>query len=102
RDESAWSQATPHSSDLQAIFDRTMDQMEAMGAAIGLNGEAGGFCEASTGDLAPEVGTPLYAGVGLAGRCLSTGEIHLCNQANADSRLDPGVSKALGIGSVLM
>jgi TonB family protein len=100
--ESARSQATPHRADLQAILDGAMDKMEAMGAAIALNGEEGVFCEASTGDLAPEVGTPLYAGVGLAGRCLSTGEIQLCNQANADSRLDPGVSKALGIGSVLM
>jgi TonB family protein len=100
--KSAGSQATGRRSELQAILKRAMDVTEATGAAIALSTEEGVFCEVSTGTLAPDVGTPLYAGVGLAGRCLSTGEIQLCNQANADSRLDPGVSEALGIGSVLM
>lgn len=100
--ENARSHATGPRDELQAILERAMDEMEATGAAIALSTEEGVFCQASVGDLAPEVGTPLHAGVGLAGRCLSTGGIQLCNDTHADSRLDPEVSEALGIGSVLM
>ena len=87
---------------LQAILQRAMGSMEATAAAIALSTEDGVCCRASTGAPAPEVGTRLYAGSGLTRLCFSTGEIQLCNDTNADPRIDPQVCKAIGIRSALV
>ena len=58
-------------------------------------------CRASIGS-APEVGTPLQAGISLTKLCLDTGEILLSSDTNTDRRLDSVWCKETGIRSVLV
>ena len=59
-------------------------------------------CRAKIGASVPDVGTPLYSGIGLSGLCLQTGEVQLSNDTNVDSRVDLEASKKLGIRSLLV
>ncbi len=79
-----------------------MEGTGATGAAIVLSTEDAVYCRASTGAPAPEVGTHLHAGTSLTGLCLRTGEILLCNDTNTDRRVNPQLSKEMGIRSVLI
>ena len=88
--------------ELQAILKQAMEGTGASGAAIVLSTEDAVCCRASTGAPAPEVGTHLHAGTSLTGLCLRTGEILLCNDTNTDRRVDPQLSKEMGIRSVLI
>src|ERR1700730_1192909 len=89
-------------SDLRAILEQAMEGTGATGAAIALSTEDAVCCRASTGAPAPEVGTHLHAGISLTGLCLGTGEILLCNDTNTDRRVNPKLSKEMGIRSVLI
>jgi len=59
-------------------------------------------CRAKIGAAVPDVGTPLYSGIGLSGLCLQTGEVQLSNDTNVDSRVDLKACKKLGIRSLLV
>ena len=59
-------------------------------------------CRAKIGAAVPDVGTPLYSGIGLSGLCLQTGEAQLSNDTNVDSRVDLKACKKLGIRSLLV
>jgi GAF domain/Sel1 repeat len=88
--------------ELQAILEQALEGTGATGAAIVLSTEDAVYCRASTGALAPEVGTHLHAGISLTGLCLRTGEILLCNDTNTDRRVNPQLCKEMGIRSVLI
>jgi len=88
--------------ELQVILEQAMEGTGATGAAIALSTEDAVCCRASTGAPAPEVGTHLHAGISLTGLCLGTGEILLCNDTNTDRRVNPKLSKEMGIRSVLI
>ena len=74
----------------------------AISAAIVVGAADGMRCRAKIGATVPDVGTPLYSGIGLSGLCLQTGEVQLSNDTNVDSRVDLEVCKKLGIRSLLV
>ena len=74
----------------------------AISAAIVVGAADGMRCRAKIGATVPDVGTPLYSGIGLSGLCLQTGEVQLSNDTNVDSRVDLEACKKLGIRSLLV
>ena len=59
-------------------------------------------CRAATGPLAPDLGVPLYTREGLSGACLQTHQSQLSVDTEFDPRVDPAVSRHLGIRSILI
>lgn len=74
----------------------------ADGTAIALRTNGVIVCRARSGDLAPDLGSPLNVDSGISGGCLRTATILLCNDAAADDRVDPEVCRALGIRSIVV
>jgi GAF domain-containing protein/Sel1 repeat-containing protein len=87
---------------LQAVLGRVRDSTGATGAAIALNTGEAVFCRASSGATAPPVGTRLFAGIGLTGLCLITGNAQLCNDTKTDSRVNSRACLQLDVRSVLV
>src|ERR1700730_15566084 len=87
--------------ELQAILEQATERTAATGAAIVLSTDEAVCCRASIG-AAPEVGTPLQAGISLTALCLDSGEILLSNATNTDPRVNPQLGKETGIRSVLV
>jgi TonB family protein len=59
-------------------------------------------CRAATGPLAPDLGVPLSTRDGLSGACLQTHHPQLSVDTEFDPRVDPAVSRHLGIRSILI
>jgi protein TonB len=59
-------------------------------------------CRAATGQLAPDLGVPLSTSDGLSGACLQTRQAQLSVDTEFDPRVDPSVSRSLGIRSILI
>jgi TonB family protein len=59
-------------------------------------------CRAATGPLAPDLGVPLSTRDGLSGACLQTHRPQLSVDTEFDPRVDPAVSRHLGIRSILI
>src|SRR5208282_2407814 len=59
-------------------------------------------CRAATGPLAPDLGVPLNTRDGLSGACLQTRRPQLSLDTEFDPRVDPAVSRRLGIRSILI
>jgi periplasmic protein TonB len=59
-------------------------------------------CRAATGPLAPDLGVPLSTRDGLSGACLQTHCPQLSVDTEFDPRVDPAVSRHLGIRSILI
>ena len=59
-------------------------------------------CRAATGPLAPDLGVPLSTRDGLSGACLQTHLPQLSVDTEYDPRVDPAVSRHLGIRSILI
>jgi hypothetical protein len=72
------------------------------GAAIAL--QLGDYleCVASCGESTPPTGTRCYPGEGLTGTCFLTGEMIVCNDTEADSRVVREACQHLGVRSVLV
>jgi len=87
---------------LQEILEQALGSVTTTSAAIALNTEDGVRCRATIGAGVPEVGTRLYPGRGLTGWCLQSGKVELCNDTDADLRVNSEASKELGIRSVLV
>jgi hypothetical protein len=85
---------------LQLIASRTRNLTRASGSAIAVAEIAGMVCRASTGGAPPE-GTILEPGAGLSGRCLQTGLLQRCDDAERDLRVDREICRELGIRSIL-
>jgi hypothetical protein len=87
---------------LQEILQRALGSVTTTSAAIALHTEDGVRCRATIGTGVPEVGTRLYPGRGLTGWCLQSGKVELCNDTDADLRVNSEACKELGIRSVLV
>src|SRR5258708_14651584 len=59
-------------------------------------------CRAATGRLAPDLRGPLNTRDGLSGACLQTRQPQLSVDTEFDPRVDPAVSRRLGIRSILI
>ena len=85
---------------LQLIAARSRNLTRASGSAIAVAESAGMVCRSSSGE-APPVGTILEPGSGLSGRCLQTGLLQRCDDAERDLRVDREICRELGIRSIL-
>ena len=85
---------------LHLIAARTSNLTRASGSAVAVAEVAGMICRASSG-VAPPAGTILEPGAGLSGRCLQTGLLQRCDDAERDLRVDREICRELGIRSIL-
>jgi len=86
---------------LHAVADAARVLIDADGVAIAVRTKALVVCRARSGDIAPDLGSPLSADSGISGECLRTATILLCNDAETDPRVDPDVCRVLGIRSIV-
>jgi TonB family protein len=87
---------------LNEIVVRAAEATGASAAALALTRGDEMVCRAATGHLAPELGVPLKARDGLSGACLQTRQPQLSVDTEFDPRVDPTVSRRLGIRSILV
>jgi len=71
----------------------------ASGAALALSDGTMMSCRASSGYLAPPVGTRLNIDTGLTAACVQTAKVVRCDDTHADPRVDS--SKCIGVRSIL-
>ena len=89
-------------SEVQSILKQAIQKTGATGAAIALRVGSIVSCQVSTGSPAPEVGTRVQPGIGLAGLCLASGEILYCNDTDSDRRVDARLCKEMGVRSLMV
>jgi TonB family protein len=90
--------------ELNLITTRAQTFTGANGAAIAL-GEQDVHeivCRASSGSIAPPVGAHLRVDGSFTGICLQTGQALRCDDTETDNRVDPAVSRAVGIRSMVV
>jgi TonB family protein len=87
---------------LQATADAARALTGAGGVAIALRTKAEILCRARSGEIAPELGSPLNVDSGISGECLRSATVLICNDAETDHRVDPVVCRALGIRSIVV
>ncbi len=73
----------------------------ANGVAIALRQEGVIICRARSGDIAPELGSPLNADSGISGECLRAAAILVCSDTATDKRVDSEVCERLGVKSIV-
>ena len=96
---------------LQLITERALILTGASGVALAFTDRAIAgsafvdanqmICRARAGEPAPPLGSPVSLEHGLSGECVRTGSLVLCEDTETDSRVDPEVSRALGIRSLM-
>ena len=86
---------------LQLITDRALSLTGASGAALALLTENKIICRARAGEPAPPLGAPVDVRQGLSGECVCSGLLVSCGDMENDPRVDPGVGRTLGIGSLM-
>jgi hypothetical protein len=88
---------------LQLIADRSQTLLRASGAALALATSDPDVmeCRASSGSIAPPIGTRLQVGSGFSGECVKSGQLLRCDDTELDSRVDRESCRALGIRSIL-
>lgn len=74
----------------------------ANGAAVILKQDTEMICRASTGEIAPDLGSRMDTVTGLSGLCLRTRTIQRCDDALTDPRADNEACRDLGIRSVII
>jgi len=96
--------AGTHSTDsiLRATADGARVLTGAQGTALALRTDGVIVCRARSGDLAPELGSPLNVDSGISGGCLRTATILLCNDAANDKRVDLEACLNLGVRSIVV
>jgi TonB family protein len=87
---------------LNELVVRAAEATRAASAALALARGDDMVCRASTGQLAPDLGVPLNTRDGLSGACLQTRQPQLSVDTEFDPRIDPVVSRHLGIRSILI
>ena len=87
---------------LNAVADTARILTSADGVALALRRDGTITCRARSGQIAPEIGTPLNAESGISGECLRTATILVCDDADHDERVDPEVCRSLGIRSIVV
>lgn len=87
---------------LNELVVRAAEATRATAAALALTRGHEMVCRAATGPLAPDLGVPLNTRDGLSGACLQTCQPQLSVDTEFDPRIDPVVSRRLGIRSILI
>ena len=87
---------------LNELVVRAAEATHASAAALALVRGDEMVCRAATGHLAPDLGVPLNIRDGLSGACLQTRQPQLSVDTEFDPRVDPAVSRRLGIRSILI
>ena len=87
---------------LNELVVRAADATHATAAALALARGEEMVCRAATGPHAPDLGIPINTRDGLSGACVRTRLPQLCDDAEADPRVDPVASRHLGIRSMLI
>jgi TonB family protein len=87
---------------LNELVVRAAEATRASAAALALVRGEEMVCRAATGNLAPDLGVPLNTRDGLSGACLQTRQPQLSVDTEFDPRVDPAISRRLGIRSILI
>ncbi len=87
---------------LNELVVRAAEATQASAAALALARGNEMVCRAATGHLAPDLGVPLNTRDGLSGACFQTHQPQLSVDTEFDPRVDPTVSRRLGIRSILI
>ena len=83
------------------ITERAQVLTGATGAAIALRKGDEVICRARAGRTAPDLGVRLQTDTGISAQCLRTGEVVLCNNAEANPHVDRVSCRSLGVRSIL-
>jgi GAF domain-containing protein len=87
---------------ISIIAEKAQALTGATGAAIALRRGNEIVCRARTGRTAPDVGVRLQTDSGLSAECVRTGEVLLCNDAEANPRVDWATCRRMGVRSILV
>jgi TonB family protein len=87
---------------LNEVVVRAVEATHAVAGALALMRDGQMVCRAATGQRAPDLGIPLNVRDGLSGACLETRQPQLSVDTEFDPRIDPAVSRRLGIRSILI
>jgi TonB family protein len=87
---------------LNELVVHAAEATRATAAALALSRGDEMVCRAATGPLAPDLGVPLNTRDGLSGACLQTRQPQLSVDTEFDPRIDPAISRRLGIRSILI
>jgi len=87
---------------LNTLVVRAAEAIHANSAALVLASRGEMVCRAATGPLAPDLGVTLNTRDGLFGACLETHQAQLSLDTEFDPRVDPALSRSLGIRSILV
>lgn len=85
---------------LQIVAERARSLTRASGAAVAVEDGDEIICRGSSGS-APPAGAPLDREAGISGRCVQTGLLQRCDDAERDPRVDRESCRELGIRSIL-
>ena len=85
----------------QFIIAHALRLTGADGAALAFLTGDNMSCRARVGEPAPSLGAPVDVKQGLSGECVRSGQTVGCQDTENDSRVDPEICRALGIGSFL-
>lgn len=84
-----------------AITERAQVLTGASGAALALRKGDEVICRARAGRTAPDLGVRLQTDSGISAQCLRTGQVVLCNDADANPHVDRASCNRLGARSIL-
>jgi putative methionine-R-sulfoxide reductase with GAF domain len=87
---------------ISIIAEKAQTLTGATGAAIALRRGNEIVCRARTGRTAPDIGVRLQTDSGLSAECVRTGEVLLCNDAEANPRVDWATCRRMGVRSILV
>jgi hypothetical protein len=87
---------------LNTLVVRAAEAIHANSAALALASGDEMVCRAASGPLAPDLGVTLNTRDGLSGACLETHQPQLSVDTEFDPRVDPALSRHLGIRSILI
>ncbi len=87
---------------LQAVTEAARVLTSADGVAVALRTKGLILCRARSGELAPDVGSPLSADSGISGECLRSASLLLCHDTASDPRVDAEACRAMGVRSIVV
>ncbi|HEY1678637.1 MAG TPA: TonB family protein [Candidatus Sulfotelmatobacter sp.] len=91
----------PTDSILESLAEAAGVLSGANGIAIALRQNGVIVCRARSGDIAPELGSPLNTDSGISGECLRAAAILVCSDTATDQRVDSEVCERLGVKSIV-
>jgi GAF domain-containing protein len=86
---------------IHVIAERAQALTRATGAAVALRSGSEIVCRARTGRTAPDIGVRLQTDSGISADCVRTGDVVLCQDAEANPMVDLVACRRLGVRSIL-